>query len=257
MTSTKDTNPKDAVGTAKVPLSTVSAPVLGEVGLAMLEGALKYGRHNYRVSGVRASVYHDAALRHLLAFWEGQDIDPDSGLPHIVKAIACCVVLRDSQIQGNWVDDRPPKTHGDWVKELNKKAEALLEKYPNPLPAFTELSVAAPLEEAKSEFPEAFEVPSFLDQLRDSGLLDGLDFDHLEVFVDPLVDEPMTAMDLDDADKNYIWESRAFRWRWHPKENAWQHAHLASSIREGWVTRCEGYRPGVPLTRAQFILDSL
>lgn len=135
----KDTNPKDAVGISKVPFSTISAQVLGELGLAMLEGALKYGRHNYRVSGVRASVYYDAALRHLLAWWEGQDIDPDSGLPHVVKAIACLAVVRDSQIQGNWVDDRPPKTPGDWVRELNERAKQLLEKYPNPVPAYTEL----------------------------------------------------------------------------------------------------------------------
>lgn len=135
--SKKDTNPKDAVGTAKVPFSTIPGRVVGEVGLAMMEGALKYGRHNYRVAGVRASVYLDAAVRHLGAFWEGQDIDPDSGLPHVVKAIACCVVLRDSQIQGNWVDDRPPPTPGDWIQELNLKAKALLERYPNPEPAFT------------------------------------------------------------------------------------------------------------------------
>jgi hypothetical protein len=134
-------NPKDAVGTAKVPFSTVPSRVVAEVGLAMMEGALKYGRHNFRVAGVRASVYYDAAMRHLAAFWEGQDIDPASGLPHVVKAIACMVVLRDSQIQENWVDDRPPKTPGDWVDELNAKAEALLERYPNPLPAFTELGL--------------------------------------------------------------------------------------------------------------------
>lgn len=134
----KDTNPKDAVGVAKVPFSTVSAAVFAEVGLAMMEGALKYGRHNYRVSGVRASVYYDAAIRHLTAFWEGQDIDPDSGLSHLVKAIACCTVLRDSEIRGNWVDDRPPKLSDDWVQRLNEKAKALLEQYPNPVAAFTE-----------------------------------------------------------------------------------------------------------------------
>lgn len=135
----KDTNPKDAVGTAKAPFSTVPAQVIAEVGLAMLEGSLKYGRHNFRSVGVRGSVYYDAALRHLTAWWEGQDFDPDSDLPHIVKAIACLAVLRDSQTQGNWVDDRPPKTPGDWVKDLNNKAAALLEKYPNPAPAYTEV----------------------------------------------------------------------------------------------------------------------
>ena len=62
---TKPTNPKDAIGIKKVPFSTVPARVIAEIGLAMLEGAAKYGRHNYRVSGVRASVYYDAAMRHI------------------------------------------------------------------------------------------------------------------------------------------------------------------------------------------------
>lgn len=134
----KDTNPKDAVGTKKVPLSTVSAQVLGEVGLAMLEGARKYGRHNYRVAGVRASVYYDATLRHLMAWWEGEDVDPDSGLSHVTKAIAGLCVVRDSMLQGNMVDDRPPEVaNRKWVQELNARAAELIERYPDPLPAHT------------------------------------------------------------------------------------------------------------------------
>lgn len=138
MTS-KPSNPKDAVGISKVPFSTVPSEVTAEVGLAMLEGALKYGRHNYRAAGVRASVYYDAALRHLTAWWEGQDVDPDSGLPHLVKCLACLYVIRDSQRIGNWVDDRPPSLPDAevWVSELNEKAAALLEKYPNPKEAYT------------------------------------------------------------------------------------------------------------------------
>lgn len=140
MSERKDTNPKDAIGIAKVPASTVPREVIAEVGLAMMEGALKYGRHNYREAGVRASVYFDAATRHLDAWYEGQDIDPDSGLSHLVKAIACLVVIRDSQFRENWTDDRPPKLPDNWQADLNAKAAALLEKYPNPLPAHTELT---------------------------------------------------------------------------------------------------------------------
>jgi len=109
MSAEKETNPKDSVGTRKVPISTVPTGSLLEVGLAVLEGARKYGRHNYRVSGVRGSVYYDAVMRHISAWWEGQDIDPDSGMHHIVKAIAGLLVLRDSMLMGNWVDDRPPQ----------------------------------------------------------------------------------------------------------------------------------------------------
>ena len=97
----KPTNPKDTVGIKKAPMSTVSAPVMIEVGLAMMEGARKYGRHNYRAIGIRASVYFDASMRHLLSWWEGEDIDPDSGLSHITKAISSLMVLRDAMIQSN------------------------------------------------------------------------------------------------------------------------------------------------------------
>ena len=39
---TKDTNPKDSLGTKKVPLSGMPAPVLLECGLVKLHGDLKY-----------------------------------------------------------------------------------------------------------------------------------------------------------------------------------------------------------------------
>jgi dATP/dGTP diphosphohydrolase len=135
----KESNPKDAFGVRKVGLSCVSTPVLWELAAAMAEGAAKYGRHNYRAVGVRASVYYDAAMtRHLGAWWEGQDDDPDSGINHITKAIASLVVLRDSMIRGNWVDDRPPKSDPDILDEMNSRIEALAIKYQNPKPPFTE-----------------------------------------------------------------------------------------------------------------------
>jgi len=136
MSESKDTNPKDAVGVCKVPFSTVPGPVIAEVGLAMLEGARKYGRHNYRAMGVRASVYYDALMRHATVWWEGEDVDPDSGLSHITKAISTLVVLRDSMIQKNWIDDRPPKSEA-WLPQLNEKAGKIIDRYPEPKTAYT------------------------------------------------------------------------------------------------------------------------
>lgn len=126
----KDTNPKDAVGIAKAYASTIPRPVLWEVGVAMLEGALKYGRHNYRAAGVRASVYYDAAHRHLDDWWEGEDLDPASGLSHVTKAIAGLVVLRDAMMNDLMTDDRPPPARRGWLEVLNEKAAALLLKFP-------------------------------------------------------------------------------------------------------------------------------
>lgn len=140
MTEYKDTNPKDAVGVKKVPLHVVSSPVLMEIGLAMLEGDRKYGGHNYRVAGVRASVYYDALMRHAMSWWEGEDIDPDSGLNHITKALSTLTVLRDAMLNDMWTDDRPPKVKNqNWVKDLNVLAGQIIDKYPEPAKPFTQL----------------------------------------------------------------------------------------------------------------------
>jgi len=139
--STKDSNPKDAVGTAKVSLSVLPAQVLMETALALFEGDRKYGRSNYRVAGVRASVYYDATMRHLMAWWEGQDIDPDSGLSHVTKAIAGLTVMRDAMLNDMWTDDRPPKVKNEsFINEFNQKTKLLIDKYPNPVKPYTELN---------------------------------------------------------------------------------------------------------------------
>ena len=159
----KPSNPKDALGILKVPASTLSAPVTAEVGVAMFEGALKYGRHNYRAIGVRASVYYDAVVaRHMALWWEGEDEDvdtcelapegkdtglvngkgqfviPGTGLSHITKAIAGLYVIRDAMIQGKFIDDRPPRTAQGWQNELNKKVKALIKQYPNAVAPYIE-----------------------------------------------------------------------------------------------------------------------
>lgn len=133
----KETNPKDAVGVRKVPLHVVPERVTAEVGLALLEGARKYGSYNWRAAGVRASVYYDATRRHLGDWWEGVDIDPDSGLSHVTKAIASLTVLRDSMMHGNWQDDRPIRAAAGWVQDMNGKAAEIIDRYPDAKAPFT------------------------------------------------------------------------------------------------------------------------
>jgi hypothetical protein len=131
--SLKPTNPKDAIGVTKPPSSTLSQAVVAEMGVAMLEGACKYGKHNYRVIGVRSSVYYDAARRHLDKWWEGEDVDPDSGLSHVTKALSCLAVLRDAMIQSKLNDDRPPVTPTEFWTNLEAQTKTILAKYPNPV----------------------------------------------------------------------------------------------------------------------------
>lgn len=106
MSDNKPTNPKDFMGADKIPfhLWPETATILG--ALALLDGACKYGRSNFRAVGVRASIYYDAARRHMNKWFEGQDIDPDSGLPHLAHTLACIAILIESSEKGNLTDDR-------------------------------------------------------------------------------------------------------------------------------------------------------
>ncbi len=141
--SVKSSNPKDAIGLRKIPFSVLSVPVLCECALGLLEGAIKYRRHNFRVIGVRASVYYDATIRHLGAWWEGEDIDADSGLNHITKAITSLMVLRDAMIRDKMVDDRPPGTSG-FIKLLNDRAAGILDSFDEIKPPYTSQDVDGP-----------------------------------------------------------------------------------------------------------------
>jgi hypothetical protein len=127
----KDTNPKEALGIRKVPMHVVPTKPLMALGLAMMEGGRKYGAHNYREMGVRFSTYYDAAMRHLMSWWEGEDIDPESGVFHVVKAMACLTVLMDSIYMNNYTDDRPIRyPNGIDMDSFNKAASSIIDAYP-------------------------------------------------------------------------------------------------------------------------------
>lgn len=143
----KDTNPKDAIGVKKWrQYFVVPTQVIWEVGVGMLEGALKYGRHNYRASGVRASVYVDAAKGHIDSWTEGQDLDPDTKLSHITKAICSLVVLRDAEMNNFLVDDRPPRVDVEGhAARLQGIVDAMFEKHADKNPHhYTERENPAP-----------------------------------------------------------------------------------------------------------------
>lgn len=106
MSSSKPTNPKDLIGSTKLPLHLWPTTATAAGSIALLNGALKYGRANWRVIGVRATIYYDAALRHLAAWMEGEECDPDDGVPHLSAALACIAILIDAKYAGKLNDDR-------------------------------------------------------------------------------------------------------------------------------------------------------
>jgi hypothetical protein len=72
-----------------------------------VDGQLGYGPYNWRETPVRLTIYIDANIRHSLAILDGEDIDPDSGLPHTSHISANMAIIQDAKKYGTLVDDRP------------------------------------------------------------------------------------------------------------------------------------------------------
>lgn len=100
-------NPKDSIGLTKAPLSYLPPAALVPVAMVMRNGAEKYGRTNWREHSLLRTVYLEAALRHVFADLDGEEIDPESGLPHVAHAVAGLLILMDAQAIGKCKDDRP------------------------------------------------------------------------------------------------------------------------------------------------------
>jgi len=126
----KQTNPKDAIGCNKLPLHLWPETATAMGCVALLEGACKYGRSNFRPMGVRASIYYDACRRHLNAWFEGENLDPDSGVNHLGHALACLAVLVDAEVAGVLNDDRMyPVNYRPFIDDLTKHVGRIKSRY--------------------------------------------------------------------------------------------------------------------------------
>lgn len=166
-------NPKDVSGQAKPNLSIVPLRPLYEAALALYEGARKYGPENWRDEKVNETIYVDAAIRHLNQWIAGEDIDPDSGLPHISKAIAGLIILRDAQHHGCSIDTRRSKQNVDFA-DLKQRIIAINEKYPDPVDLVNKIGESAcchaggvPLTEEQAEkAAEAYGITDLINNAR-------------------------------------------------------------------------------------------
>lgn len=105
-------NPKDKIGRLKPGISYIPPVALLEEGRVMADGAAKYGAYNWLDTPIRASIYYDAAMRHLMQWFCGDDIDVDSRslVLNLASVRACCGILIDAFATGKIIDDRPKKT---------------------------------------------------------------------------------------------------------------------------------------------------
>lgn len=142
----KPTNPKDALASDRLPMELVPDTLEAFAALAFLEGALKYGRFNWRVAGVRASVYRAALRRHLAKWWNGEECDPDTGVPHLASILACAGILLDAGVQGKLTDDRPPRQpgHSKLLADLQVDVRRLKAKFADHHPKQYTIEDSAP-----------------------------------------------------------------------------------------------------------------
>jgi Domain of unknown function (DUF5664) len=122
----KETNPKDKIGCNKLPIGSVPSTCEMFSALAFLEGQCKYGRYNWRVAGVSADIYYDAMKRHMMKWWNGQDHDPKTHVPHLASVIACASIILDAQICGKLNDTRPPASP-ELVELIDRLSDRVVE----------------------------------------------------------------------------------------------------------------------------------
>lgn len=102
-----DDNPKTIHGTAKPGFAALPPVGLFHQGRVHEDGAAKYEKMNWRDDKVSASVYYNAMMRHLLAWWDGEENAADSGVHHLGHLMASANIILDAAAQGMLNDDRP------------------------------------------------------------------------------------------------------------------------------------------------------
>lgn len=123
MSDSKLTNPKDFFASKKLDLSVVPHSAIVALAEAFTEGAIKYGRFNWRVAGVRATIYVAAEARHVAKWYNGQRKDPVTRVHHLKNAMACLAILLDAEMYNMLNDDRPPCPDPDAMARAIDEAE--------------------------------------------------------------------------------------------------------------------------------------
>lgn len=94
---------------AKSRLDLVPSYAIEEVGNVLRFGAEKYGEYNY-LGGMAWTRLAGAALRHIYKWLRGEDIDNESGLPHLAHAAANCMMLIEYSMRSIGEDNRYKST---------------------------------------------------------------------------------------------------------------------------------------------------
>jgi hypothetical protein len=89
----------------KPPINLLSREALEQTAKVMAFGKEKYDAHNWR-KGFAWSRPLSAAMRHIMAFNDGENKDPESGLSHLAHAACCIMFLLEFEKTHQELDDR-------------------------------------------------------------------------------------------------------------------------------------------------------
>ena len=81
--------------------------LLEETAIVLTYGAVKYSERNWE-AGMAWHRPFGALMRHMWAWWRGEDNDPETGYSHLAHA-ACCIAFLISYERRGIGDDNRPK----------------------------------------------------------------------------------------------------------------------------------------------------
>ena len=93
----------------KTPWHLMPPDALNQIAQVLEFGANKYGDRNWE-KGMNWSRPFAALMRHMWAWWRGEDRDPETGLSHLAHAGCCILFLLTYQGHATGKDDRPHGT---------------------------------------------------------------------------------------------------------------------------------------------------
>ena len=89
----------------KPPLSIIPREALEGCAKAFDYGSRKYDRNNFK-KGIQLTRILDATLRHVTAYLDGENLDPESNLSHLDHALASLSMAKYMEVNRPEMDDR-------------------------------------------------------------------------------------------------------------------------------------------------------
>ena len=77
-----------------------------EIGKVLTYGAEKYDAENWRKVDDLQNRYTSAALRHIFAHIDGEEVDEETGLSHLAHAMCCLLFKLEDELLGKGEEER-------------------------------------------------------------------------------------------------------------------------------------------------------